>query len=88
MAKKKVNVEEYKDPNRLWSVEDGKEIYSFYKIATATREQMDRIYHFYKKYVKPNARQYITNCKCGSSISAYYKGLMDWYSNNANRFVD
>lgn len=87
MAKKKeVIKEEVKDPDRMFSFQDAEKIRRFWKVATATRADMDEIYHFYKKYVKPNARPYITNCKCGTSISAYYQNLMKWFSENATKF--
>lgn len=84
MAKKIIE----KDPNRMFATEDSEKIRRFYRVATATREDMDEIYFFYKKYLNANARPYLTNCKCGSSISTYYQQLMDWYSKNADKFVE
>lgn len=67
---------------------DADKIQSFYKIATASRQEMDEIFSMYKKYVNPNARPYITNCKCGSSISAYYQKLLNWFESNRSKFND
>lgn len=84
MGKKTIEL----DPNRPFQKSDAEKIYSFYKIATATREQMDEIYFYYKKYVNPNARPYIVNCKCGSSISSYYTKLLEWFESNRSKFEE
>jgi len=65
---------------------DQQEILRLYKVAVATKEDMESIYHLLKKYVRPNAAPYILNCNCQQSISAYYNVLLDWYSSNSDLF--
>jgi len=52
----------------------------------ATKNDMDSIYELFKRYIRPNAVMYQTNCNCNTSISAYYQLLIEWYSGNANKF--
>lgn len=75
------------DPNRMYSVEDQTEILRLYKVVVATQNDMDSIYHLFKKYIRPNATQYQTNCNCSTSIGAYYQLLLDWYSVNTNPWI-
>jgi len=65
---------------------DQQEILRLYKVAVATKEDMESIYHLLKKYVRPNAAPYILNCNCLQSISAYYNVLLEWYSSNSDLF--
>jgi len=76
------------DPDRMFSVEDKEEILRLFRIATASQMDMDSIYHLYKKYINPKAVMYQINCKCNSSISSYYQGVLDFYADNAEKFVE
>jgi len=80
--KKKVD----KNEVRPYPKEDAIEISRFYKIVNASPSDMNSIYEMYKKYISPNARPYATNCRCRTSISNYYKELMDWFSKNGHLF--
>ena len=62
------------------------EILRLYKVANATKADMDSIYNLLRKYVRPGAAPYILNCNCQQSISAYYQALLEWYSNNQDLF--
>jgi hypothetical protein len=84
MRKKKEIVE--LDPNRLYSLEDRTEMLRLFKTAVATQIDMDSIYHLYKKYINPKAVMYQINCKCKTSISSYYQTLLEFYSENQNKF--
>lgn len=76
------------DPDRLYSVEDKVEILRLFRVAVATQMDMDSIYHLYKKYINKNAVMYQVNCKCHTSIANYYQQLLDYYSDNAEKFVE
>lgn len=82
MAKKQLN------PNRMFSVEDGQEILRLFRVAVASQQDMDSIYHLYKKYINPKAVMYQINCKCHTSIASYYQGVLDFYSDNADKFIE
>lgn len=75
------------DPNRIYSVEDQTEILRLYKVAVATQQDMDSIYHLFRKYIRPNAVMYQTNCNCSTSIGAYYQLLLEFYSTNTNEWI-
>lgn len=75
------------DPDRMYSVEDQTEILRLYKVAVATQSDMDSIYHLFKKYIRPNAVMYQTNCNCSTSIGAYYQLLLEFYSTNTNPWL-
>jgi hypothetical protein len=66
--------------------EDQVEILRLFKVANATQADMDSIYYLLKKYVRPGAVMYQTFCNCQTSISAYYQALLEWYSNNSDKF--
>ena len=70
----------------MFNKEDQDEILRLAKVAVATKNDMDSIYELFKKYIRPNAVMYQTNCNCNTSISAYYQLLIEWYSQNANKF--
>jgi hypothetical protein len=74
------------DPNRMFSVEDKNEIIRLFRVAVATQTDMDSIYHLYKKYINPQAVMYQINCKCHTSIANYYQTILDYYSDNAEKF--
>lgn len=74
------------DPNRKFSVDDKNEILRLFRVAVATQTDMDSIYHLYKKYINEKAVMYQINCKCNSSIAAYYQTLLEYYSDNAELF--
>lgn len=80
MAKKQL------DPNRMFSIDDKNEILRLFKVSVATQGDMDSIYHLYKKYINSNAAMYQINCRCKTSISAYYQELLEFYSQNGNKF--
>lgn len=72
--------------NELYTQEDQQEILRLFKVGNATKIDMDSIYELLKKYVRPGAAMYLLNCNCQQSISAYYQALLEWYSNNADKF--
>ena len=65
---------------------DQDEILRLFKVGNASQADMDSIYHLLKKYVRPNAQMYQTNCNCQTSISAYYQALLEWYAANTDKF--
>jgi hypothetical protein len=65
---------------------DQEEILRLAKVAVATQTDMDSIYYLFKKYVRPNAVMYQINCNCSTSISKYYQLLLEWHSENADKF--
>ena len=83
MAKKKDLRE---NPEEMYSFYDRDEILRLYKVVTATREDMDSIYRLFKKYIRPNAAPYRTDCNCGTSISKYYQLLLEFYAANSQKF--
>lgn len=85
MSRKSKITEEIK--SNLYPYKDAEEIRRFYKIVNASPADMESIYEMYKKYVKPNARRFVTNCKCPSSISAYYQNLLEWFNKNSHLFA-
>lgn len=85
MAKKKV-VENVLGPDDKFYSGDREEILRLFKVAVASQSDMDSIYRLYKKYIKPNAAMYKTNCTCPTSIGAYYQSLLDWYGENGHQF--
>jgi uncharacterized membrane protein YjdF len=70
----------------MFNKEDQDEILRLAKVAVATKNDMDSIYELLKRYIRPNAVMYQTNCNCNTSISAYYQLLIEWYSKNADKF--
>lgn len=54
--------------------------------AGLTMRDADIIYMLYKKYVNPNAGMYSISCNCNTNISAYANNLLDWFSQNENKF--
>jgi len=74
------------DPDRMYSREDANEMERLFKVAVATPHDMEVIYRLFKKYIKPGARPYTVNCRCATSISKYYQGLLDWFASNRNLF--
>lgn len=89
MAKKKVEVKEVDvrtNTQEMYSFYDRDEILRLYKVVTATHEDMESIYHLFKKYIIPNAPMYRTDCNCSTSISKYYQRLLEYYSENSNKF--
>ena len=70
----------------MYSKQDQNEILRLAKVAVATQHDMDSIYELFKRYIRPNAVMYQTNCNCNTSISAYYQLLIEWYSKNADKF--
>ena len=70
----------------MFNKEDQDEILRLAKVAVATQQDMNSIYELFKKYIRPNAVMYQVNCNCSTSISAYYQMLIEWYSNNADKF--
>jgi hypothetical protein len=83
MSKKKIELKVL-GPDDMFYPGDGVEIMRLAKIAVASHNDMESIYRLYKKYIKPNAPRYKTNCTCPTSIGAYYQKLLDWYSANWN----
>jgi hypothetical protein len=83
MAKKKDSRE---NPDEMYSFSDSDEILRLYKVVIATQQDMDSIYHLYKKYLVKNAAMYRTDCNCSISISKYYQKLLEWYSENSKLF--
>ena len=80
MRKKKNEKVEY-----LISEEDKIEILRLAKVAVATRQDCDSIYHLFKKYINANAGMYRTDCNCYTSISNYWKLLIEFYSENNSK---
>jgi hypothetical protein len=74
------------DQDRKFSVEDKNEILRLFRVAVATQEDMDSIYHLYKKYINDKAIMYQINCKCHTSIANYYQTILDYYGDNAEKF--
>jgi len=74
------------DPDRMFSIEDRNEILRLFRVAVATQEDMDSIYHLYQKYINEKAIMYQINCKCHTSIANYYQTLLDYYSDNVEKF--
>jgi hypothetical protein len=70
----------------MWSKEDQTEILRLAKVAVATQADMDSIYELFKRYIRPNAVIYQINCNCNTSISKYYQLLLEFYSENADKF--
>ena len=70
----------------MWSKEDQDEILRLAKVAVATQADMDSIYELFKRYIRPNAVMYQINCNCSTSISKYYQLLLEFYSENADKF--
>ena len=70
----------------MWSKEDQDEILRLAKVAVATQADMDSIYELFKRYIRPNAVMYQINCNCNTSISKYYQLLLEFYSENADKF--
>jgi hypothetical protein len=70
----------------MYSKQDQNEILRLAKVAVATQHDMDSIYELFKRYIRPNAVMYQTNCNCNTSISAYYQLLIEWYSKNGDKF--
>jgi hypothetical protein len=85
MNKKKEKVIEF-TPDDMFYSGDKVEILRLFKVAVASHDDMESIYHLYKKYVKANAPRYKINCTCPTSIGAYYQKLLDWYSENGSNF--
>ena len=65
---------------------DKEEILRLAKVAVATQADMDSIYELFKKYIRPNAAMYQISCNCNTSISKYYQLLLEWYSENNDKF--
>ena len=74
------------DPNRMFSKEDKDEILRLFRVAVATQTDMDSIYHLFKKYINPKAAMYQTNCNCYTSIANYYQLVLNFYSDNGDKF--
>lgn len=70
----------------MYSKQDQDEILRLAKVAVATQADMDSIYELFKKYIRPNAVMYQLSCNCNTSISKYYQLLLEWYSENADKF--
>jgi len=70
----------------MYQQADRDEILRLAKVAVATQADMDSIYELFKKYVRPNAAMYQVSCSCSTSISRYYQLLIEWYSENADKF--
>jgi hypothetical protein len=85
MSNKKEKVVELK-PEDMFYPGDRVEILRLAKVAVASHDDMESIYHLYKKYIKANAPRYKINCTCPTSIGAYYQKLLDWYSENGSNF--
>lgn len=62
--------------------DDSKEMARLAKVAIATHEDCESIYHLFKKYINPQAPMYRTDCNCYTSISNYWQLLMEYYSKN------
>lgn len=73
---------------KKYALQDRDEILRLAKVAVATQQDMDSIYYLFKKYIRPNAVMYQVNCNCNTSISKYYQLLIEWFSQNANLFVE
>jgi len=43
------------------------------------KEQMDRTFRLYKKYVDPYITHYKTDCDCSGSINQIYSLLKQWF---------
>lgn len=67
--------------------EDKKEIQRLAKVAVATHNDCESIYHLFKKYVNEKAPVYRTDCSCYSSIGNYWQLLMQFYSNNHDNYI-
>jgi hypothetical protein len=70
----------------MYQKEDQDEILRLAKVAVATQSDMDSIYYLFKKYIRPNAVMYQVNCNCSTSIAKYYQLLLEWYSENNQKF--
>jgi hypothetical protein len=81
---KKIKKEE--PEKNLYPNEDRMEILRLFKVAVATQEDLDSIFRLYKKYINPGATTYQTNCNCSISIQKFYQDLLNWYSDNGNKF--
>jgi hypothetical protein len=81
MAKKKIEMIEEKYPSS-----DRIEILRLAKVVIAQQHDLDSIYSLYKKYINEKATMYRTDCNCYTSISHYFQTLLDWYSENSNKF--
>lgn len=44
------------------------------------------IFQLYKKYVNPSALIYTTNCNCSTDIRNHFYKLIEWFSQNENKF--
>ena len=92
MKKKEIKIEEVKidertNPDSMFSFADKDEILRLAHVVTALQKDMDSIYNLFKKYILPNAPMYKTNCNCSVSISSYYQKLLDFYSENMQKFI-
>jgi len=84
MAKVSKKQEEIKSD--LYPKEDAIQMQRLWKVVKVSHEDMELIYGLYKKYINPNAARYATNCNCHTSISNYWRTLLDWFSKNGDRF--
>jgi len=76
MSKKQI------EPELLISEEDRKEILRLAKVAIATHDDCESIFHLYKKYINGALQVYRTDCNCSNSISNLWQRLIDFYSEN------
>lgn len=79
-------IEEPKDPNRMYSIEDKNEILRLFKVAIASSSDVDSIYNLYRKYIAAGARYPSTSCNCKGSVSHYWREIADFYSSNGSKF--
>ncbi len=70
----------------LYPKEDAEQIQRLWKVVRVDNAEMEMIYNLYKKYINPNAARYAVNCNCHTSISNYWRTLLDWFSNNGDKF--
>jgi hypothetical protein len=61
---------------------DGVEIMRLAKVAIATHNDCESIFHLYKKYINAALQGYKTDCNCSNSISNLWQSLMNYYSEN------
>lgn len=72
----------------MYTITDRDEILRLMKVGNADQNDINSIFHLYKKYINPNQQSYVMSCNCHHSIGALYEKLRDFYSQNGSKFIN
>lgn len=73
---------------KVYPHQDQIDLLKIFKTVHSTPEMLDRLHHYYKKYIDANAPYPSTTCNCSSNAVVYFNTLRDWYSENGRKFKD